>query len=155
MTNTIKNAENTTDVLATEDIATASPSIFEQGTQQMFSTIQATDRKSSIKLYNAVSNAEHSLSDHIGEVIEITDMVAHAVELEDEVTKETIQAMRVVLLTADGQGYHSVSQGVASSLQRIIGIVGHGPWTDEPLKVVPKEVKTRRGFKTLTLALVD
>ncbi|MFE5263162.1 hypothetical protein, partial [Streptomyces coelicoflavus] len=95
------------------------------------------------------------LSDHIGEVIEITDMVAHAVELEDEVTKETIQAMRVVLLTADGQGYHSVSQGVASSLQRIIGIVGQGPWTDEPLKVVPKEVKTRRGFKTLTLALVD
>ncbi|MEC1692606.1 MULTISPECIES: hypothetical protein [Terrabacteria group] len=155
MTNTIKNTENTTDVLATEDIATASPSIFEQGTQQMFSTIQATDRKSSIKLYNAVSNAEHSLSDHIGEVIEITDMVAHAVELEDEVTKETIQAMRVVLLTADGQGYHSVSQGVASSLQRIIGIVGQGPWTDEPLKVVPKEVKTRRGFKTLTLALVD
>ncbi|MFD8693182.1 hypothetical protein [Streptomyces sp. NPDC059651] len=155
MTNTIKNTENTTDVLATEDIATASPSIFEQGTQQMFSTIQATDRKSSIKLYNAVSNAEHSLSDHIGEVIEITDMVAHAVELEDEVTKETIQAMRVVLLTADGQGYHSVSQGVASSLQRIIGIVGQGPGTDEPLKVVPKEVKTRRGFKTLTLALVD
>ncbi|MFE3068034.1 hypothetical protein ACFXG6_36170 [Streptomyces roseus] len=155
MTNSIKNTENTTDVLATEDIATASPSIFEQGTQQMFSTIQATDRKSSIKLYNAVSNAEHSLSDHIGEVIEITDMVAHAVELEDEVTKETIQAMRVVLLTADGQGYHSVSQGVASSLQRIIGIVGQGPWTDEPLKVVPKEVKTRRGFKTLTLALVD
>ncbi|MFD9817355.1 hypothetical protein, partial [Streptomyces sp. NPDC059080] len=153
MTNTIKNTENTTDVLATEDIATASPSIFEQGTQQMFSTIQATDRKSSIKLYNAVSNAEHSLSDHIGEVIEITDMVAHAVELEDEVTKETIQAMRVVLLTADGQGYHSVSQGVASSLQRIIGIVGQGPWTDEPLKVVPKEVKTRRGFKTLTLSL--
>ncbi|WP_063336311.1 hypothetical protein [Bacillus subtilis] len=155
MTNTIKNTENTNEVLATEDIATASPSIFEQGTQQMFSTIQATDRKSSIKLYNAVSNAEHSLSDHIGEVIEITDMVAHAVELEDEVTKETIQAMRVVLLTADGQGYHSVSQGVASSLQRIIGIVGQGPWTDEPLKVVPKEVKTRRGFKTLTLALVD
>ncbi|MFE2406692.1 hypothetical protein [Streptomyces rubiginosohelvolus] len=155
MTNTIKNTENTTDVLATEDIATASPSIFEQGTQQMFSTIQATDRKSSIKLYNAVSNAEHSLSDHIGEVIEITDMVAHAVELEDEVTKETIQAMRVVLLTADGQGYHSVSKGVASSLQIIIGIVGQGPWTDEPLKVVPKEVKTRRGFKTLTLALVD
>ncbi|MGY5114251.1 hypothetical protein ACWF8C_36385, partial [Streptomyces griseus] len=155
MTNTIKNTENTTDVLATEDIATASPSIFEQGTQQMFSTIQATDRKSSIKLYNAVSNAEHSLSDHIGEVIEITDMVAHAVELEDEVTKETIQAMRVVLLTADGQGYHSVSQGVASSLQRIIGIVGQGPWTDEPLNVVPKEVKTRRGFKTLTLARVD
>ncbi|CAF1914874.1 hypothetical protein [Bacillus subtilis] len=155
MTNTIKNTENTNEVLPTEDIATASPSIFEQTTQQMFSTIQATDRKSSIKLYNAVSNAEHSLSDHIGEVIEITDMVAHSVELEDEVTKEPIKAMRIVLLTPDGTGYHSVSQGVASSLQRIIGIVGDGPWTDEPLKIVPKEVKTRRGFKTLTLALMD
>ncbi len=61
MTNTIKNTENTNEVVPTEDIATASPSIFEQTTQQMFSTIQATDRKSKIKLYNAVSNAEHSL----------------------------------------------------------------------------------------------
>ncbi|TWG32220.1 hypothetical protein FHX98_6847, partial [Bacillus sp. AK8] len=27
------------------------------------------------------------------------------------------------------------------------------PWTDEPLKIVPYEVKTRKGFKTLTLQL--
>ncbi|NRQ87282.1 hypothetical protein HQK35_19040 [Bacillus velezensis] len=157
MTNTIKNTENVevNEVVSTEDVATFSPSMFEQPQQVMYSTINTTDRKSRIKLYNAVGDAEESLSDHVGAIIEVTDMVAHSVELEDAQTGEKIKAMRIVLLTKDGVGYHSVSKGVASSIQRIIGIMGEGPWTEEPLKICPKEVKTRSGFKTLTLALMD
>ncbi|MED1518479.1 hypothetical protein P4U63_29235, partial [Bacillus paranthracis] len=64
-----------------------------------------------------------------------------------------VDALRVVLLDKDGKGYHAVSQGVVSSIQKIISIVGPAPWTDEPLKIVPYEVKTRKGFKTLTLQL--
>lgn len=158
MTNTskeIKNEEVVVDneLVVTDDLVTEiSPSIFENTNQAIFSSIKGTDRATSIKIYNAINASENSLSDHIGEVIEITDMVAHPIELEDEVTKQTIQAMRVVLLTAKGVGYHSVSGGVVSSLQKIIGIVGPAPWT-EPLKVVPIEVKTRKKFTTLTLKL--
>ncbi|PAE45518.1 hypothetical protein CHH95_21970, partial [Bacillus licheniformis] len=77
------------------------------------------------------------------------------VTMQDDQTGEDIQALRIVLLAKDGTGYHSVSQGVAQAMQRIIALVGMGPWTDEPLKISPKEVKTRRGYKTLTLQLVD
>lgn len=158
MTNTskeIKNEEVLVDneLVVTDDLVTEiSPSIFENTNQAIFSSIKGTDRATSIKIYNAINSSENSLSDHLGEVLEITDMVAHPIELEDDVTKEKIQAMRVVLLTADGVGYHSVSGGVVSSLQKIIGIVGQAPW-NEPLQVSPVEVKTRKGFKTLTLKL--
>ncbi|KAA0817067.1 hypothetical protein EI975_21260 [Bacillus licheniformis] len=150
-----KEVLDVNEVSVREDVATFSPTVFEQPTQQIFSTINAETRADKIKVYNAVSNAEESLSEHIGEVIEVTDMVAHPVTLMDEATGEEIQAMRVVLLTADGVGYHSVSQGIVQSLQRIIALVGMGPWDKEPLKIVPKQVTTRRKFKTLTLQLVD
>lgn len=67
-------------------------------------------------------------------------MVAHAITLEDEQTKENVDALRVVLLDKDGKGYHAASQGVVSSIQKIISIAP-APWTDEPLKIVPYEVK--------------
>lgn len=136
-----------------EDLAAVSTSMFENVGQALFSTIKGDDRATKIKVYNAISDSENSLDDHKGEIIEITDFVAHPITLQDEITKEDVQAMRIVLLTKEGIGYHSVSQGVASSLQRIIGLVGQGPWTDEPLKVVAVEKKTRKGFKTLTLKL--
>lgn len=141
------------------DVATiggaVSPSVFEQAAGAIFSTIkQDGSRATAIKQYNAISDAENSLSDFTNTEIVVEHMVAHPIELLDEVTGELIQAMRVVLLTPEGVGYHSVSTGVVSSLQRIIGIVGQGPWTAEPLTVVPVEKKTRKGFKTLTLKLV-
>ncbi|MED3244834.1 hypothetical protein P4374_34860 [Bacillus thuringiensis] len=143
---------NTNDIMTVDKVT---PSIFEaEGSKEVFfSSIQKTDRKSAVKMYNAINSSENALSDHTGEVLQITDMVAHAITLEDEQTKENVDALRVVLLDKDGKGYHAVSQGVVSSIQKIISIVGPAPWTDEPLKIVPYEVKTRKGFKTLTLQL--
>jgi len=156
MANTNENVEviETNEVaIVKEDLVTdLNPSIFENTNQALFSSIKVEDRATQIKVFNAINGAENSLADHVGEVIEITDMVAHPITLQDEVTKEDVQAMRVVLLTADGVGYHAVSGGVVSSLQKLIGVVGQAPWTPA-LKVVPVEQKTRKGFKTLTLRL--
>lgn len=149
----IKNEVVENEVLVTDDLVTdISPSIFENTQQAVFSSIQGTDRATNIKIYNAINASENSLSDFVGEILEITDMVAHPIELEDEQTGEKIKAMRVVLLTKDGVGYHSVSGGVVSSLQKLIGIVGQAPWTPA-LQVVPVKVKTRKKFETLTLKL--
>jgi hypothetical protein len=136
-----------------EDLVTdLNPSMFENTSAALFSSIKVEDRATGVKVFNAINGAENSLSDHLGEVIEIQDMVAHPITLQDEVTKEDVQAMRVVLLTPEGVGYHAVSGGVVSSLQKLIGVVGQAPWTPA-LKVVPVEQKTRKGFKTLTLRL--
>lgn len=138
--------------VAAQDVTAFNPSIFEQPQQAVFSSIQGDDRETRIKVFNAVNASENALSDHLGEPLAITDMVAHPIELTDEITGKPVQAMRVVLLDAEGNGYHSVSQGVVSSLQKIMGIVGQAPWTPA-LEVIPVEVKTRKGFKTLTLRL--
>ncbi|MRD28069.1 hypothetical protein GH869_28425 [Bacillus thuringiensis] len=142
---------NTNDIVTVDKVT---PSIFEaEGSKELFfSSIQATDRKSAIKMYNAINSSENALADHKGEVLQITDMVAHAITLQDEVTKEDVEALRVVLVAKDGTAYHAVSQGVVSSIQKIISIVGPAPW-NEPLEIVPIEVKTRKNFKTLTLKL--
>ncbi|WP_431806265.1 hypothetical protein [Bacillus pumilus] len=159
MANTTENNEmvvssNELAEVEQHDVAQAPATIFEQTSQQIFSTIVAEDRKTKIKLYNAVNNSTASLSDHIGEVLEITDLVAHPIKVQQQ-DGSLVDALRTVLVAKDGTTYHSVANGVVDSLQKIIALVGAGSWADDPLKIVPKNVKTRNGFTTLTLALAE
>jgi hypothetical protein len=143
-------------VVDTKDTARATQELmdsFKNPSAALYSSI--TDdgsRETRVKIYNAINSGNDSLSDHIKEVIEVQDIVAHPIQIADENSGEIIDALRVVLVTPDGKTYASVSLGVASSLQKIIPLVGQAPWTP-PLKIIPTEVKTRRGFKTLTLTL--
>lgn len=140
--------------MATPDAAlNVSPSVLQNVEQSFISSIQATDRKSSVALYNAMNSGDNALADMVGIELEITDFVAHTVQLRDEVTKQPVDALRVVLIDKEGKAYHAISEGVVSSMQKIIGIVGPAPWREEPLKVVPKNVKTRNKFTVLTLQL--
>lgn len=114
------------------------------------------DRSSKIKVYNAINSTAHSLADHINEILEIVDVVAHPVTLTDENTGEVIKAIRTVLIDVNGESYDAVSGGIVNSLQRIFSIVGMPSWVDEPLKIKVKQVKTRNGNnKVNTLELVD
>lgn len=141
------------EIVAKEDLMTdLNPAIFENPQQVMFSSIQGADRETAVKLFNAINGAENALGDHLGEVIEIQDMVAHVIELEDENSGEMVKAMRVVLLSPDGTGYHAISQGIASSMQKLIATIGQPPWVPA-IKIVPVQQKTRKGYKTLTLRL--
>ena len=115
-------------------------------------------RKSAIAIFNAVNSADESLGDHIGEVLEIVNVVAHPVELLDEDTGEVVTALRTVLVAKDGKTYTAVSQGITSALSRIFSIVGMpdgGAWEKEPVKMKIKQVKTRNGNnKVNTIELV-
>lgn len=111
-------------------------------------------RKAAVAIYNAVNNKGESLDDHKNEVLEIVNFAAHPVTLTDENTGEVVEALRIVLVDKKGVNYDAVSQGIASSLQKIIAIVGMAPWDAEPLKIKVVEQKTRKGFKTNTIELV-
>lgn len=115
-------------------------------------------RKSKVAIFNAINSADESLGDHIGEVLEVVNVVAHPVELADEETGELITALRTVLVTKDGKTYTAVSQGVTSALSRIFSIIGMpdgGAWEKEPVKMKIKQVKTRNGNnKVNTIELV-
>lgn len=115
-------------------------------------------RKSKVAIFNAVNSADESLGDHIGEVLEIVNVVAHPVSLIDEVNGEVVECLRTVLIDKKGTTYTAVSQGITSALSRIFSIVGspdNGAWMEEPVKMKVKQVKTRNGNnKVNTIELV-
>lgn len=112
-------------------------------------------RKSKIAIYNAINTKDEQLSDHIGEVLEITDVVAHPVRLVNSETGEIVNALRTVLIDTKGVRYGAVSQGITSSLQKIFAIIGMPSWADEPVKMKVKQVKTNNGVnKVNTIELI-
>jgi len=112
-------------------------------------------RKSKVAIFNAINGADESVADHIGEVLEITDVVAHPVTLTDEETGEIINTLRVVLIDKNGKTYTAVSEGITNSLSRIFSIIGMPSWKDEPVKMKIRQIKTRNGNnKVNTIELV-
>lgn len=115
-------------------------------------------RKTKVAIFNAVNGADDSIADHIGEVIEVVNVVAHPVELLDEVTGEVVNALRTVLIDKNGKTYTAVSQGITSALSKIFSIIGTpegGAWEKEPVKMKIRQVKTRNGNnKVNTIELV-
>ena len=110
-------------------------------------------RAAQVKIYNAVNNKGDALDDHKGEVLGIVDIAAHPVSIVDENTGEVVEALRVVMIDKNGKNYDAVSQGIASSLNKIFSIVGQ-PSYNPPLRLKVVEQKTRKGFKTNTIELV-
>lgn len=111
-------------------------------------------RAAAIAIYNAVNSKGESLDDHKGEILEVVNVAAHPVSLVDENTGELVNALRMVVIDKDGKNYDAVSQGIVSSFQKIFGIVGQPPF-NPALKIKVVEQKTRKGFKTNTIELVD
>lgn len=120
------------------------------------SIVDDGSRKSKVAIYNAVNSQEEHISDHIGEVIEAVDVVAHPVTLTDPETGEITTALRTVIIDNKGVKYDAVSTGITSSLQKIFAIIGMPTWVDEPVKMKFKQVKTSNGMnKVNTIELVD
>lgn len=132
------------------------PEDFKSGGTNFLSTmkVDGATRAEKIALYNAIANAENAIGDLINETIEVEHMIAHPTKLVDEETGEVRDLIRVVLVSPEGVGYHSMSSGVVESMKRICQIVGEGPWTDEPLKIKIKQVNTKSGNRTFNLVLV-
>jgi len=149
-----------TQIVVAQDIATVD--LVEQlknPNGQFYCSIQNDGtRKSAVAIYNAVSSADEQLADHINEVLEVINVVAHPVNLVDEETGEMINCLRTVLVCKDGKAYSATSQGITNSLARIFSIVGMpdgGAWEKEPVKMKIKQVKTRNGNnKVNTIELV-
>lgn len=121
-------------------------------TSTIFCSIVGNDLDSKKRIYNAVSNST-PLKDKIGDVLNIVDVIAQNVRLEDRNNPGTYNdAVRVVLIDADGAAYGTVSSGVMNSLTNMFAIVGNPHWeTPMPIKVNSK--KGNRGFDFLSLEL--
>lgn len=155
-----ENATEETQVMAVSHGDIASVDLIEQlknpDSSFFCSIVDDGTRKSKVAIYNAVNSQEEHISDHIGEVIEAVDVVAHPVTLTDPDTGEITTALRTVIIDVKGVKYDAVSTGITSSLQKIFAIVGMPTWMDEPVKMKFKQVKTSNGMnKVNTIELVD
>jgi hypothetical protein len=152
--------EQKTELMVAQDIA--SVDLVEQlknPNGQFYCSIKDDgSRKTKVAIFNAVNGADEQIADHIGEVIEVVNVVAHPVRLADEVTGEIVDALRTVLIDKNGKSYTAVSQGITSALSKIFSIIGtpeNGAWEKEPVKMKIRQVKTRNGNnKVNTIELV-
>ena len=114
-------------------------------------------RKQQIAIFNAIQG-DDDVASHIGEVLEIVNVVAHPATTVDEETGEIKTYLRTVLIDKNGKGYTAGSVGITSALTRIFSIIGMpdgGAWEKEPVKMKIKQQKTRNGQnKVNTIELV-
>ena len=115
-------------------------------------------RQSAVAIYNAVNGADDKVANHIGEVLEIVNVVAHPVTLVNEDTGEAFEALRTILIDKKGKTYTAVSEGITSALSRIFSIIGMpdgGAWEKEPVKMKIRQIQTGNGNnKVNTIELV-
>ncbi|MCY7525130.1 hypothetical protein MWG61_13370 [Bacillus safensis] len=128
--------------------------MFKHTDNEIFSTLQLTDNKSRKHFYNAINSAKHAVGENINKRFKITNIIAHPVQLMNEETGELENAMRVIFIDEKGEGWHSVSTGIAQSAQRIIFAYGQGPWDNDPIEVEVKQQKTRNNNNILVLEIV-
>ncbi len=128
---------------------------FEAGNNAAFYSSIKSDgtRNTEIKIYNAISDTV-SLRDYVNQPLEIVDVMAHPVDLVDEESGELTTAIRTILISKDGEAYAAVSEGIRSSIARLVQICGQAPWSPA-LKVTAVEKSTRnKMFRVLTLRLL-
>lgn len=101
---------------------------------------------------NAVTNAE-PISDHLGETINLVHVVAQAVVIVDDKTSEATDAIRAILLDANGNAFAATSDGLMGSLRDIFGIMGQPDTWVEPLPIRVVEKRGRSGFRFYKIEL--
>lgn len=126
------------------------------GESQMFCSIKSDGSiQSKARIFNAVNSPDKKVSDCIGEIILLKDIVAHPVWLTDENTGEAVQAMRMVLVDDKGASYEAVSGGLANAVQRILQIFGQPDTWSEPIPVKPIQKGTRNGNNKVTTLKIE
>jgi hypothetical protein len=105
----------------------------------VFCSVQGGDRKSKAKVYNAMNNPTHRVGDCINKTINVKDVLAEMIEMENEETGELIEVPRVVLIDDKGESYQAVSMGIFNAVKKAIAVFGAPTW-DEPLSVTVKQI---------------
>lgn len=109
-----------------------------------YCSIQGGDRKTLAKIYNAMNNPSHKVSDYINKTIMVKDVFVELIELVDEKTGVVENVQRVVLIDEQGEAYQAVSSGIFNAVKNAIQVFGAPSW-DDPLPCTVKQVQVKNG----------
>jgi len=113
-------------------------------------------RASMIKNFNAVTNTTGALDDVVGQALEVQHIVAHQVQLANRETGETFDAIRVILVTTDGESYSTASVPFYNAVQTLFSAGITAPFDPAlKIKVIKKASKTNNAHKFLTFEVIE
>ena len=127
-----------------------------------YTDMDLADRSVAVAFYNATSNPNNKLKEHVNEVLSLVHVSVECVEVskddapevsKDDVSEVKVIAPRIVLITDDGQSYGCVSVGVYQSLKRMFTLLGTPDTWTAPVKIKPVLISTKKG-QVLSLNLV-
>lgn len=135
------------------------------GGNSTYCSIQATDKASKAKVFNAMNNPDHRVGDYINKQIRLKDVLAEVITMDEKdendqpvIDPETgepkrTQAIRVVLFDDKGESYQAVSTGVYNAVKKLMMVFGTPTW-DDPITVEVKQVSLGKN-QMLTLNVVE
>lgn len=118
----------------------------------VYSSLTANNIAEQKALYKII-NTDEKLADMINREIDIKDLFIENVSIVDDDTNEVAIQKRAIVVAKDGKAYSAVSSGLINSLLKMIRIFGAPTWNDE-MRVMVKQVKTKRGRNTFTLEVI-
>lgn len=123
------------------------------GALTVFSTYKTDDQAGKMQLFVALSDAA-PLGEHLNETINLANIVAQVVEVNDE-NNGTTEAVRVILIDDEGRAYAGVSGGLFKAIQNMFQVIGlphtwHGGMI--PVRVVREKARSGWYFHTIKLA---
>ena len=144
--------ENKTNVTSTE-LAAAMPSMDLAMSEGMgaYCSLDMSKTENKKRIYNVLANsADETLSDHINEKINLTDIYIESVEckIRDSDGKPTGQTEirpRIVLFDDIGRSYGCVSKGIYKSLADLVRVFGMPEEWTEPMGVIVRQKSTKAG----------
>ncbi len=147
---------NTNELAEYKAEATAlSTGIFGDTQAMTFCSFTPSTLKEKALLFNAISNPQESVSDHINEVIRARDLYVEVIEIgdtdkdgapivDDYGVQKTVEVPRIIIIAQNGTTYQCVSKGIFNALPRLFSTFGEPTWeTPLPLKI--KQVKVSKG----------
>ena len=117
-----------------------------------YSSMNVQDHEQAVAFYNAVTNPNGKLKEHINETLNLVHVSVEPVELKREDGTTNI-APRIVLVTDAGESYSCVSVGVYAALKRIFSLFGTPDTWKNPLPIKPVLQATKKG-QVLSIQLV-
>lgn len=103
------------------------------------------------ELFNALSAKSINISEMIGKVIRLSNVVFQGRNFTEEDTGEYRKAMRVIFIDDEGGVYHSYSTGVLNSVKTFLSVYGTPDTWDKPIPVTVERVTLKSGGQTFTL----
>lgn len=112
------------------------------GTDRCVTTLDLSSKENKVLLLNLAEGDSKQLREFVNCELAITDYYCDTVEMRDNETGVMSEVPRIILIDQDRNGYRAMSMTVFRTVQRIIKIMGPGPW-EEPVVIMP--VLTTKG----------